>query len=43
MSKAVFLIVYRGGTSEIVKKKLMRVCESYNAVTFSIPGKYTVY
>jgi hypothetical protein len=43
MTKAVFLIVYRGGTTEIVKKKLKRVCESYEAVTFNIPGKYSTY
>lgn len=34
---SVFIIVFSGGTFDILKYKIDRVCESFNANKFNVP------
>ena len=33
---AIFIVVFTGGSNDIIKKKACKACESFNAKTFEI-------
>ena len=38
LEKKVFVIIYPGGTLDIIKNKLNRICDSFNCSRYGFPG-----
>lgn len=41
--KSVFIVVYSGGSQNIIKAKLNRICDSFDASKFSLPRDASGY
>lgn len=43
IKRSVFLIVYRGGAFDMLKNKLNRIADAYNAQKYSIPQNHQMF
>lgn len=43
IDKKVFIIVYPGGTMDIIKNKLNRICDSFNCSKFGFPANQEAF